>query len=509
MLGFVSLICALTAVRPSQASYAYYVGRDLTADGSVLVGGTGEEVSSHWMVVVPRRQHPPGATQRVGVTAEADMPGELIDIPQVRTTFKYLAMRYTEFKGLPPPLVNGGLNEHGVAVRDVWAPSRKELVAMTPRPQRGPNYSDLARLSLERATTAREAVEVIGGLIDAHGYSSYGGNSWLVADATEGWVILAYAGGKGLWVAERLEPDEARVLYPGYIETVPKDYARHRGFMGSKNLISFAVEQGWYGSHADEPFDVHAVYGPQGVPAREGRGKYLSAKTLERELAAAAPLTVAKMMAFVRDPRIADEEAGYGQVAHLRRGVHPELGVLWVAPTGSVTSPFVPYWMGVTGVIPEYGAHRYLTKDAGRYFLEPDSQAREATLFAGRLFKRLLYYTCAHPEKFLGEVTEALRAFEGRALADQPLTERTAKALFDAGKAGLARRYLTEQSAHHATEALALGRDLLGSIERRTKLIYGVPGLERSATSASAMNAAHGDPTPNCLIGADPDRPAP
>ena len=39
------------------ASYAYYVGRNLTADGSVLIGGTGEEPSSHWLEIVPRRTH--------------------------------------------------------------------------------------------------------------------------------------------------------------------------------------------------------------------------------------------------------------------------------------------------------------------------------------------------------------------------------------------------------------------------------------------------------------------
>lgn len=53
---------------------------------------------------------------------------------------------------------------------------------MTPETQRGPNYSDLSRIAMERATTAREAVEVIGGLMDENGYSTYGGNSHMFAD---------------------------------------------------------------------------------------------------------------------------------------------------------------------------------------------------------------------------------------------------------------------------------------------------------------------------------------
>ena len=46
-------------------------GRQLTDDGSVYLGGSGDEVSSHWLEVVPAREHPKGATIRVGVTAEA------------------------------------------------------------------------------------------------------------------------------------------------------------------------------------------------------------------------------------------------------------------------------------------------------------------------------------------------------------------------------------------------------------------------------------------------------
>ena len=44
------------------ASYAIYVGKNLTADGSVMIGGSGDEVSSHWLEVVPAKDHPPGAT---------------------------------------------------------------------------------------------------------------------------------------------------------------------------------------------------------------------------------------------------------------------------------------------------------------------------------------------------------------------------------------------------------------------------------------------------------------
>ncbi|MDZ7826486.1 MAG: hypothetical protein U5R48_11265 [Gammaproteobacteria bacterium] len=65
----------------SHASYGYYVGKNLTADGSVLLGGTGEEPSSHWLEIVPRRSHPADATIEVGATPAARLPARLIEIP--------------------------------------------------------------------------------------------------------------------------------------------------------------------------------------------------------------------------------------------------------------------------------------------------------------------------------------------------------------------------------------------------------------------------------------------
>jgi hypothetical protein len=477
-----------TATPAARASYAIYVGKNLTADGSVLLGGTGEEVSGHFLVIVPRTSHPPNARIEVGVTDEANFPGELIEIPQAPETFRYISMEYTDYLGFPPPLTNGGMNEHHVAIRDVWSTNRQELLEMTPHPQQGINYSDLARIMLQRARTARQAVEILGELIETHGYATYGGNSHLIADDSEGWVVLEMAGGQGLWVAERLGPDDVRVSYPGYIGEVPLDYLNDPDFMGSENLIDFAVDQGWFDPDAGEPFDVHAVYGPRGQAMRRPGIKFVDPATLEEELLALAPgLSVADLRRFVRDYRIADDEAGYGQVAHIRPDLPADLGRLWIAPTGSVTAPFVPYFIGVTSVPPEYGIHRYLYKDAGRRFLHPDYQLQEASEFAGRLFKRLMYYTCAHPDRFLPEVQEALVAFEARAAIEADEAEEQARVLIDAGRDEMARHRLTELTHRKAREALELGHDLLGSIEARSRLLHGPP-----PTGGTELHAATG-----------------
>ncbi|QIG81800.1 dipeptidase [Sphingosinithalassobacter tenebrarum] len=468
-----------------------------------MMGGTGEEVSSHWLEIVPARDYPPGTMMRVGVTGDAVIPGELFEIPQVAHTFRYMQMAYSDFEGFPAPLTNGGVNEHQVAVRDVWAPSRSELVAMTPRPQRGLQYSDLARIVMERARTAREGVEIIGDLIARHGFATYGGNTHLIADPDEGWVVWELAGGKGLWVAERLGPDDVRVLYPGGIGEIPTDIADNSDYMASDNFISFAIEQGWYDPAAGKPFNVQHVYGDQDIrDYREPGIKLMSPGDMERATRAMAPLTEADLMARVRDPRVVDDDSGYGQVVSLHRDrTDPDLVRMWVAPTGSVAAPFNVWWLGVTQVPMEYAAHRYLTKDAASTFLNPDFQMQEATRFAGRTFKRVMYYACSAPDRLLPVVTSMLTAFEAETRGDLDWVERSARKMIESGDREAARRLLTYYATSRAMSALDMGDTIAGALDAYTRLLPG-----RTPPQGAEMNTM--DPTVNCLADGDPDVPA-
>ena len=487
------------------ASYAFYVGSDLTASGSVMLGGTGEEVSSHWLQLFPAVDHKPNETIHVGVTPEAVLPGHLLQIPQVPHTFRYLSMEYSDYEGFPAPLTNGGLNEKGVAVRDVWASNRQELYDMTPNPQTGLQYSDLARIVMERATTAREGVEIIGQLIRDYGYATYGGNTHLIADKDEGWVVWEFAGGKKLWAAERLAKDEVRVLYPGYIEDFPIDFANSSDYMGSPNLVSFAINQGWWSHDSGETFNIFDIYGLQGnqYKARTGGFKYMSQADLEEATLAMVPVTEKDLMERVRDPRISDDEAGYGQVVSLHDGIDPDMLRLWVAPTGSVAAPFIPWWLGVQSIPPEFGEHRYLTKDAPSTFLNPDYQLQEAAQFAGRLFKRVLYYICSSSEVFHPLVTDMLTSFENQSLSDLGWVEKTAELLIANGERDTAYKLLTHYSHTRASQSLDLGHTMTGALDAYIKLT----GQWRSPVG-DKINADWVQETVNCLVGFDPDRPA-
>ncbi|TIC96178.1 putative dipeptidase B [Colletotrichum higginsianum] len=497
---------ALALAGPASASYAFYVGKDLTADGSVMVGGTGEEVSSHWLQLFPARDHAPNATITVGVTDKASIPGELFAIPQVAHTYRYLSMEYSDFEGFPAPLTNGGLNENGVTVRDVWAQNREELVSMTPTPQRGVQYSDLARIVMERARTAREGVEIIGDLMNRYGEATYGGNTHLVADKDEGWVVWEMAGGQKLWAAERLGTDEVRVLYPGYIEDFPTDFAASPDHMASDNIVSFAVEQGWWDPDGGAPFNIFDAYGEKGdnLTARDGGFKFMSQAALEEATRAMAPLTEEKLMERVRDRRIADDEAGYGQVVSLKAGVDADLLRVWNAPATSVSSPFVPWWLGVGGVPPEFGEHRYLTTGASASFLNPDYQLQEASVFAGRVFKRVLYYMCSAPDAYLPVVTQMLTGFENQSRSDIDWVETGARVLIENGEREAARSLLTYYSHSRAAKALDLGRTINDALDGHVKLT----GQWRSPVGSEINDAGEGAETVNCLVGYDPDQPS-
>jgi dipeptidase len=478
---------------PAEKSIAFYVGRDLTRDGSVLLGGFGHEPSSHWIEITPARTFPPGTTLEVGVTSGARLPGERTSIPQEGRTARFVTSNYSEFAGFPPPLTNGGLNEHGVAARTVWSPSRPELVAMTPDPQRGLSYSDLARAVMERATSAREAAGLVGTLVEAHGYATYGGNSFLFADSEEGWVVITYAGGRGLWAAERLGPDRVKVLYPGYIGEIPLDFRAHPDFMGSENLIAFAREMGWFEPSGSGTMNLQEVYGrPFPSPRGMDDTAFRHPPDREEELLALSPVSLTDMMALVRDPRWSDDRAGYGQVAHLRPGLPGELGVLWVSVAPAVASPMVPIHVGAEDVPPEYKQHRYMTKGADATFLDPGFGPLEGTRSAYRTFRRLLYHTCARPEAFLKPVTAELEAFEARLLGQIGGLEAEAAARLRGSDPAGGRSLLTEWAGDGLLGALALGERVVDAVESEARERFGIPMPTRAPPEGATWRPESG-----------------
>lgn len=466
-------------------SYGIYIGKNHTADGTAYLAGYGDEPSSHWLDVVERRQHPAGATIRVGVTSAADLPGLMSEIPQAPETARHIRVNYSFYKGTPAPLTNGGLNEHGVAVRDIWSPSRSELVAMTPTDQSGPNYSDLARIVLERARSARDGVDLMAKLIAQHGHTTYGGNSHIIADSREAWVVIQFAGGQGLWAAERLGDDSIRASRPGYIEDIPVYKPDAPDFLYSANLVDFAVSKGWFDPASGEAFNLNRIYG-------DGKGKWDGVRWIEGELAARAgrpgKIAVEDVIWAIRTERLTGDTAGYGQVVPLIDAAYPELRMLWHTQVGAVAAPFVPVFMGINEVPPEFRLHRYLTDGEAERFLDDRHsedkvsavpQSIEATRSASYVFKRLLNLTFQRDGEFLPEIIALWNAWETRLMADSEAVSRTARILLDAGEPDLARQNLTYFTATELLKALDGAEQLAASLDIRIRTLHGIGNAAR------------------------------
>ncbi len=410
-------------------SYAIYIGAAHSRTGHGWLAGYGDEPSSHWLEIMPEASHPPGSQIEIGVGPKADMPGRRSLIAQAPKTLRNLRVSYSYYLGVPAPITNGGLNARGVAVRDVWSTSRDALIAITPKDQQGLTYSDLAGAVLDWAGSAREAVQICADLIARHGEASYGGNSHIFADAQEAWVMIQFAGGQGLWLAERLGSHSIRVSRPGYIQAVPVDQPDHPDYLYSPNFVSFATQMGWYSGGI---FDANQIYG-------DGKGRWEGCVWIEEALQKIAQspgrIGLEDLIWALRTPKLTGDTAGYGQIVPLVTPLDPGLAMMWHCPTGALAAPFAPVFLGQAAIPPEFGPHRYLTTGEAHRFMDMRkadggcdaislvSQHHEASRAAVYEAKRLMILLQLAGDDDLARIT---RAFTGR---EARLAEQTAQML--------------------------------------------------------------------------------
>ena len=153
----------------------------------------------------------------------------------------------------------GNMNEHQLIIAETTWGGRPELAD----PEGGIDYGSLIYITLQRAKTAREAIDTIVALAGRYGYCSEG-ESFTIADTREAWIMdLAGKGSdsKGLvWVARRI-PD-------GYI-SAHANQARITRFplddpencLYAPDVISYARSKGWFDGQ-DEQFSYRDAYCP-------------------------------------------------------------------------------------------------------------------------------------------------------------------------------------------------------------------------------------------------------
>ncbi len=246
---FAVIAATLLSYSAAEACTNFIVTKSASTDGSIMVTYAADSANLYGALYSnAATKYTLGAMLPV---YEWDTQRYLGDIPQVEETY------YTI----------GNMNEHSLIITETTFGGRRELS------DRGGkmDYGSLIYITLQRAKTAREAIDVIVDLANTHGYMS-GGESFSIADTQEAWIMELIGKGsdkdadgnnkdKGIvWVARRI-PDGyvSGHANQARITTFPQDDPENCLF--APDVVEFARKKGYFeGKDAD--FDFSAAYCP-------------------------------------------------------------------------------------------------------------------------------------------------------------------------------------------------------------------------------------------------------
>lgn len=418
-------------------------------------------------------------------------------IPQVPHTYK----------------VVGLMNEHQLTIAETTTTGREESVD----PDGLLGYWDLMQLALERARTAREAIDVMTSLVAAHGYRSTA-ESFAIADPEEVWLMEMCGKGPGVtgavWVALRV-PDGTISAYANgmRIRQFPRDRPEECRY--APDVVEVAAAHGWYDPASNQPFDFAAAFDAPTVQSRR-----YTATRVWSVFRRAAPSRAAELdPAYHRgDPAAApyplwitpDSKLGTADVMALMRD-HYE-GTDYDMTTGLAAGPFgtpnrwrpiawevdgeryswerpistqqtgfsfvsqsrawLPgeiggvYWYGVddtsmTVYVPLYAASQALPPSYTAGSLDRFSWDSAWWVFNLVANFANLKYSYMAPE-----IHAVQRELEDRLLALQPAVERTALELWQTDP-DLARQFLTDHSVQRAEHVVQRWRELFEHLVTR------------------------------------------
>ncbi len=241
-IAILSVLTMMGAVQISLACTNFLITRGASADGSTMITYAADSHTLYGeLYFQPAKDYPEGAMRDI---YEWDTNKFLGRIPQPAHTYS----------------VVGNMNEFQLAIGETTYGGREDLAKQSGAIM---DYGSLIYVALQRAKTAREAIEVIADLMEKYGYAS-SGESFSISDPNEVWIMEIIGKGDGekgaVWVAQRI-PD-------GYISghanqaritTFPMNDPENCLF--AKDVISFAREKGWFdGKNKD--FSFSDVYAP-------------------------------------------------------------------------------------------------------------------------------------------------------------------------------------------------------------------------------------------------------
>ena len=168
--------------------------------------------------------------------------------------------------------VVGNMNEHQVAIGETTYGGREELW----KPNGIIDYGSMMYIALQRAKTAREAIQVMTGLVEQYGYASEG-ESISVSDPDEAWIFEIIGKGekeKGAVWAARKVPDGYICVHANQARIREVPLKDNDNCMYAPDLFSFAEKMGYWDSKSGKEFsfvDAYCPLNPEGLFLCEGR----------------------------------------------------------------------------------------------------------------------------------------------------------------------------------------------------------------------------------------------
>lgn len=329
--------------------FGIIAGKNATVDGSVMMAHNEDD----------------GGEQMLNIYS----------VPASAENVKYL---WFEFPGMT--VADSYMNEFGVCIASDGCPSREDRKDLTGE---GVLYEVRAAVA-KKARTAREAVSIIGELVEKMGYSG-SGRSYVIADPNEGWICSVVQGRH--WVAQRV-PDDMVMTIPNYYVIGEIDLSDTKNFAGSKDIVDYAISRGWYNPKTDGKFNFRLAYASEkSLKSDHNSGRHINAQNLlfgnavmgDDVVFARKPIekvTVEKLMEALSLPLICNNTTILSSVFHLRSFLPVATGcVMWNAMGHPDVELFEP-WTINTPVPDNY--HRFSSyKEAEEKHFSDSKNKRE------------------------------------------------------------------------------------------------------------------------------------
>lgn len=244
----VALVGAFVAgIATADACTNFIVTRGASTDGSNMVTYAAD---SHGLYGALYQYIPGKYTEWMDVT-EWDTGRYLGKIKQAKTTYRTL----------------GNSNEHSLFITETTFGGRSELED----PNGGIDYGSLIYITLQRAKTAREAIDIIVDLANTYGYCS-SGESFSIIDQQEAWIMELIGKGpedKGIvWVARRI-PDGYVSAHANQARITTFPWNDPENCIYAPDVADVARKFGWFEGE-NEDFSFADAYAPLDFGAMRG-----------------------------------------------------------------------------------------------------------------------------------------------------------------------------------------------------------------------------------------------